>query len=134
MDRQQNNIIDLLCERLPKVVAIYSFGSSGTQYERKDSDVDLAVLPQAPVDSAYLWEVAQEIAKELGKDVDLVDLLQASTVMRSQVLAAAKRLYCRDRLACERFEDYVYTSYARLNEERRGILEDIKQRGTVYGG
>ena len=133
MDKQQSDIINLLCKHLPKVVAIYSFGSSGTPYERKDSDVDLAVLPQGSVDSAYLWEVAQEIAKELGKDVDLVDLLQASTVMRSQVLAASKRLYCSDRLACERFENYVYASYARLNEERRGILKDIKQRGTVYG-
>jgi predicted nucleotidyltransferase len=133
MDKEQSNIIGLLCERLPKVVAIYSFGSSGTPYERKDSDVDLAVLPQDPVDSAYLWEVAQEVAKEVGKNVDLVDLLQASTVMRSQVLVAAKRLYCRDRLACESFEDYVYASYARLNEERRDILADIKQRGTVYG-
>lgn len=133
MDTQQNDIIDLLCEHLPKVIAIYSFGSSGTPYERKDSDVDLAVLSQSPVDSAYLWEVAQKIAKVIGKNVDLIDLLQASTVMRSQVISATKRLYCCDCQACESFEDYVYASYARLNEERQGILADIKQRGTVYG-
>lgn len=51
--------------------------------------------------------------------------------MRSQVISTGKRLYCGDRLACERFEDYVYAAYARLNEERRGILEDIRQRGTI---
>jgi len=85
------------------------------------------------MDSASLWGVAQDIAKVIGKNVDLVDLLQASTVMRMQVISTGKRLYCSNLIVCEQFEDYVYVAYARLNEERRGILEDIKQRGTVYG-
>ena len=32
----------------------------------------------------------------------------------------------------ERFEDFVFASYARLNEERRGILEDIRRRGRIH--
>ncbi len=31
------------------------------------------------------------------------------------------------------FETYVFSSYARLNEERREILETVQQRGRVYG-
>ena len=30
-------------------------------------------------------------------------------------------------------EAYVYSSYARLNEERREILKDVHERGLVYG-
>ncbi len=133
MDDRIADIVRLASKNLPGLISIYRFGSWGTPHERTDSDIDLAVLFQSATDSAYLWKVAQGIAKVIGKDVDLVDLLQASTVMRMQVISTGKRLYCSNPIICERFEDYVYVAYARLNEERRGILEDIKQHGTVYG-
>jgi len=133
MGDRSADIIRLVCKELPEVIAIYSFGSWGAPHVRPDSDIDLAVLLQNPVDRVHLWDVAQNIAREAGKDVDLIDLLQVSTVMQMQVISSGKRLYCRDHAGCKRFEDYVYVAYARLNEERRGILEDIKQRGTVYG-
>jgi len=28
---------------------------------------------------------------------------------------------------------YAYSTYARLNEERRELLKDIKERGLIYG-
>ena len=31
------------------------------------------------------------------------------------------------------FEDLTYGVYARLNEERRGILQRVAAEGTVYG-
>ncbi|CAN5730634.1 hypothetical protein BH20ACT11_BH20ACT11_16830 [soil metagenome] len=80
-----------------------------------------------------LWCAAQELASRAGRDVDVVDLARASTVMRAQVVHEGERLYCADGTACDTFEDYVYSSYARLNEERREILRDILSRGRVYG-
>jgi len=133
MDDRVTEIVRLANKNLSGLISVYSFGSWDTPYARADSDIDLAVLLQSATDGAHLWDVAQDIAGVIGKDVDLVDLLQASTVMQMQVISTGKRLYCSDQMACERFEDYIYVAYARLNEERRGILEDIKQRGTVYG-
>ena len=77
--------------------------------------------------------LAQVSAAEYSRDVDLIDLQQASTVMRIQVISTGERLYCSDEHACELFEDFVYSSYAHFNEERAGILRDIAQRGSVYG-
>lgn len=121
-------------ERLPDVVAIYRFGTADTSDQRPDSDLDLAVLPAHPLDSVFRWELAQELATLAHRDVDLVDLLSASTVMRAQVIARGERLFCGDERACATFEDYAFSAYARLNEERREILKDIVERGTVYGG
>jgi hypothetical protein len=45
-----------------------------------------------------------------------------------QIVEGGKRLYCRDQTACDAFEDFVFLDFARLNEERAGILEDIKWR------
>ncbi len=67
------------------------------------------------------------------RNVDLVDLLSASTVMRAQVVSTGILLVDADPGARAIFETTVYASYARLNEERRALLDDIKQRGHVYG-
>lgn len=126
-------LVDRLKKELPGLLAVYRFGSFGTAYERPASDLDLAVYAGRPLTAMKLWSVAQEFAAEVGRDVDLVDLASASTVMRAQIVHGGERLYCADEMACETFEDYVYSSYARLNEERREILQDVLRRGSVYG-
>lgn len=129
----QQQLTDLLRDVLPDCQAIYRFGSWGTAAERPDSDIDLAVLPHAPLDPVQRWELAQKLASLARRDVDLVDLLRASTVLRMQVVANGQRLFTADVNAVAQFEDTVFSSYARLNEERRGILDDVRQRGNIHG-
>jgi len=64
---------------------------------------------------------------------DLLDLRQLSTVMRSQVVSTARLLLDRDPTARAFFETFVYSSYARLNEERLEILEQVKREGRIHG-
>lgn len=126
-------LVEKLEEEFAELLSVYRFGSSGTEYERQDSDLDLAVYASKPLPTMELWCIGQDLAAKIGRDVDLVDLASASTVMQAQVIHNGERIYCADRAACDTFEDYVYSSYARLNEERQGILEDILRRGSVYG-
>jgi hypothetical protein len=53
--------------------------------------------------------------------------------MRMQVASTGEAIAVLDRSEKERFETYVYTSYARLNEERKAILEQVLREGTVHG-
>ncbi len=117
----------------PEVLAIYRFGSWSTGLEWPGSDIDLAVLTPHPVPGARCWEIAQQLAALAGRDVDLVDLRAASTVMSAQIVSQGERVYCADGRRCDEYEDYVYSAYARLNEERREILRDIQERGSIYG-
>jgi predicted nucleotidyltransferase len=126
-------LVDRLRGEFPEILAVYFFGSFATEYERPASDVDLAVYAGTPLAAVSLWGVAQRLAAESGRNVDVVDLASASTVMRAQVIHEGERVYCANQVACETFEDYVYSSYARLNEERRGILDDVLRRGSIYG-
>jgi len=130
--RRTDQLTALIQNSLPNVLAVYYFGSYGTAFERKDSDVDLAVLSGIPIENYFRWEVEQNIANFLGRDVDLVDLEKASTVFRFQVITGGERVFCSDVETCERYENYFFSSFARLNEERRGILTDIIKRGNVY--
>lgn len=126
-----SQITALLRERLPGVLAVYLFGSHAAGTANRDSDLDLAVYLDAPVDSVSLWEASQELARELGMEVDLVDLAQASTVLQYLVITTGKRLWAADARASI-YESFILSEKTVLEEARGGLLADIARKGTVY--
>lgn len=127
-------IVTRLRREFPDTAAIYRFGSTVQGDARADSDVDLAILPERPVEPLRRFAVQEQLALELHRNVDLVDLAAASTVLRMQIVSGGRVLATIDQRKRDIFEDYVFSSYARLNEERRAILEQIAREGRVYGG
>ena len=123
----------LLVERIPGLMALYRFGSSVDGTLRPDSDLDYAVLTPRRLDPVERFEVQEELARRVRRSIDLVDLRNASTVMRMQVVSRGIRVDVPDPPGTDAFEIAVYSAYARLNEERRDILADIAREGTVYG-
>lgn len=101
--------------------------------ERPNSDIDLAILGRVPFDFAALWDLSQRLAIKLGREVDLVDLAAASTVLQAQIITGGDRLFCSDSVYSDSYGDYILSAYAHLNEERRGILSDVLSRGSIYG-
>ncbi len=128
--------ISLILAELSKrddLLALYRFGSWGTEQQHPESDIDVAILTAAPLQAVERWDLEQKLATLVGREVDLVSLLAASTVMRMQVVAFGERLFARDLLAAEEFETRTFADYARLNEERRGILDAVRDQGVIYG-
>jgi predicted nucleotidyltransferase len=119
---------------VPGLVAVYRFGSQAAGQADAHSDIDLAFLGAAPVDPVARYDLQERLASRLHRDVDLVDLHRASTVMRMQVVSTGSPIAVFDAAAREEFEDRAYSAYARLNEERREILEQVRREGRVYGG
>jgi predicted nucleotidyltransferase len=120
-------------EAVPDVIAMYQFGSTVDGTEHAQSDLDLALLAPSPLPNLDRWALQEDLAAELRRDVDLVDLRAASTVMQAQVLDTGTVLVETDRTARQQFEMRVCSAYALLNEERAEILEDVQTRGRVYG-
>jgi predicted nucleotidyltransferase len=118
---------------LPEAVAVYLYGSLAAGQAGPRSDVDLAVLAAEPIAPERLARAREALAEALRRDVDVVDLRRASTVMRAQVVSTGRLLRDADPSYREAFETTVYSAYARLNEERRGILERIRDEGRVHG-
>jgi uncharacterized protein len=131
---EHEDLVAELQNAISGLIAAYLFGSAANGSERRDSDVDIAVLSPTDLDEVELWQLAQTLAARLGRSVDLVDLSRASTVMRSQIIATGVVLFDGDTAARRRFEGRAYADYVRLNEERREVLARIRSEGHVYGG
>lgn len=133
MTVSEPEFLSILLGSIPDLVAVYQFGSTVEGSEHPESDLDLAILAPRPLDNVDRWTVQEEIATQLRRDVDLVDLRAASTVMQMQVLSQGTVQEEWDRTARQEFEMQVYSAYALLNEERAAILEDVQVRGRIYG-
>lgn len=131
-----NKIIQVVTEHYPDVQAIYLFGSFGTEDERPESDVDIALL-LSPDESRKVGTLAVSVlcaALEsiLCRKADLINLRQVPTVLRKEVVAADRRIYTGDEHAAEEFEMLTLSLYQKLNEERAGIVKDAMAGGRFY--
>ena len=133
-DEKLESTVTYLKQTVPGLLVVYRFGSEAQGTARPGSDIDLAVLAQNRLAPNTLVELQQGLATILHRDVDLIDLRAISTVMQMQVLSTGDCLFSGEHRAREWFEMVVYASYARLNEERSGILDDVRTRGSVYAG
>jgi len=130
LDTQDRLIVDELRRSLHDLVAVYRFGSSAQGATHPRSDTDLAVLARTRLPPTRRFDLQERLASLLGGDVDLSE---ASPVLAIQVIAHGRLLHEEDAAGRGAFEDRTFSAYARLNEQRRGILERVAAEGTVLG-
>ena len=111
--------------------AAYVFGSASRGETHSGSDLDIAFLGSQSKDPAAVFETAQDLALLIQRSVDLVDLRTASTVLRAQVVGTGRRIHAADEEAVDTFEMYALSDYARLEEERRELLQAFQERYRV---
>jgi len=116
-----NDIRALILAQCENIKLIYLFGSHAQGLVNSESDIDIAILGKAKLDSVVRWQMQSELANVLKNDVDLVDLLSASTVMQNQVIHYGICMYDAANHA-GLFEMQVMSMYQHLNDERAEIL------------
>ena len=98
--------------------------------------VDIALL--LPPDEAKraepmaLGNARVALERLLGKDVDLINLRQVSTVFQKEIIMAERRIYCADTYAADEFEMLVLSYYQKLDEERADVLAEGLRSGRFY--
>ncbi|MBM7634182.1 type VII toxin-antitoxin system MntA family adenylyltransferase antitoxin [Geomicrobium sediminis] len=114
---------------------IILFGSFAKNTNHEESDIDLAFYPKegsVPPKPYELFTIAQDLAYILKFEVDLVNLKSASTVFKAQIYSTGYLIYAEDRFMFEKHQMTALSMYAKLNEERKSILERIDESGTIY--
>ncbi len=113
----------------PDISAIYLFGSYGTEYERMDSDVDIALL--LPVLTAKeagrlsLNACWSELASLTERPVDLINLRLVNTVLQHEIIQSGTILFKAADSATDTFEMITMSLYQKLNEEREDIIQNV---------
>jgi uncharacterized protein len=126
-------IVARLRESLPGLRAVYRYGSAGSAYERVDSDIDLAVLLDVPLDFCRQSQLTAELAQLTGREIDLNDMHRLLVTLRVQIVTQGVRLFAVHHGAAEEYDSRTLSDYAYLNEARKGIMEDVRSRGSIYG-
>jgi len=127
LNQIERKIRTILVNKLsPKL--IYIFGSIVKNRGRNDSDIDIAILTDKQIDEYKLYMVSQQLADELKREVDIVDLRKASIVFKAEILRTGKLVYNSDSMIKMAFQLNVLKQYALLNEERKGIINRIQNK------
>jgi uncharacterized protein len=115
--------VDLLRASVPGLVLAVLHGSRARGDARPDSDVDVALLADAPIDRWKLLELQADLAARLGAEVDVVDLLTADDVLRVQVVEHGRTLF--ERSATVRVERLG------IPKESRGAFDLLEGAGVL---
>jgi predicted nucleotidyltransferase len=130
--KEQAAIMDILRSDVPKLQAVYLFGSRQDGTATTQSDIDIAYLSDATLDAVRRWDVSGKLASALSCDVDLVDLRQTDTIFRYQILSKGTRIYGGG-YEVESFETLAYSFYLRFREERQPIVDEIMKNRSILG-
>jgi uncharacterized protein len=122
----RNKLIQAIQHLMPKARLIYLFGSQADGSATASSDIDIAVLLDKKIDSVARFDLQETLAIVLNQDVDLVDLLTASTVLQNQIIMNGELLVGSEDEQTK-FEMQIMSMYQHLNEERAGLLQDYLQ-------
>lgn len=143
MEDQKHDITQQITNRLIRasvqqgleLLAIYLFGSFGTQHFRRESDIDIGVLAIQPLSTENTMRLMMALDQPGGHIVDLVDLQTTDLEMQDIVISERRKIDTNPD-AIEKVEDYehrVWVTYITLCEDRKPIMDEIKRTGVIYG-
>jgi predicted nucleotidyltransferase len=114
-------------------ILLIIFGSALNGNFRPDSDIDIAFLSEKEYPDYKVFILSQRLAALLGRDIDLVNLRNVSTVFKARIIGNGEVIYTKDEKMMNELFIRILKEYALLNEERKPIIERINKEGRVYG-
>ncbi|HBJ1650087.1 type VII toxin-antitoxin system MntA family adenylyltransferase antitoxin [Clostridium botulinum] len=94
------------------IVAAWFTGSYGTEYQREDSDIDIALLFEKPIGIMEEMDIACRISEILDFDnIDTINLLSAPITLKFKVIDEGRSIYEKDYYKVCDFMEEVFNKY-----------------------
>lgn len=111
-----------------RLQAAWIFGSHASGSARADSDLDLAVLAEPPLAAAEIAAVSASISEAICTRVDLVDLREASTLLRVEATQHGIRITAGDPASADRFVAESLADHLSFAANRRMLTKALLER------
>ncbi|MCK5847895.1 MAG: nucleotidyltransferase domain-containing protein [Caldisericia bacterium] len=127
-------IVEICLSFYPDIHAIYIYGSSITEYEKKDSDIDIAVLfhYSLKIDFDKYMSMITKLSLTLHKEIDMVNLREAGVILQKEIVYKGKQIYMDNTLKAGDYEAFIMRQYQLFTEERNEIVKDGLEKGRFY--
>ncbi|WP_320172735.1 type VII toxin-antitoxin system MntA family adenylyltransferase antitoxin [Maridesulfovibrio sp.] len=104
------------------------FGSTVTGSNRPDSDIDVAVLGSSLLSYERRMQLRALISIEMGREVDLIDLMNCHGLLLQQILTTGKPLFGQDSLLLAQTANRMLVEQADYEPLRnRLVLANLKR-------
>ena len=124
---QFDTTICSVLERHPYIRLAILFGSFATGQLRSDSDLDLAVDAGRPMTVDEKMKLIEDLAIEIGRPVDLIDLHTVGEPLLGQIVTRGRRLIGDDTRYAELIRKHLFEQ-ADFMPYRSRILAERRQR------
>lgn len=133
MDRQiVQSITDFLHTHIdPSFIIVFGSFAKGTPHQESDIDIGFYVKHKK-LEKYEIFMLAQELATILKREVDLVNIAEASTVFQAQIYMTGTVIYSNDDKLRMSEQMKALKMYTKLNEERKDILKKVDESGSIY--
>ena len=103
------SIVDF-CSRDNNIKAAFIFGSYGSKYQNRSSDLDIAFLFDQPPEFMGQMELAAELELMINEsiEVDLINLNKADLVLQHEIVTEGLKVYSRNDIETADYIEYVY--------------------------
>lgn len=96
MDSPIKNILQNTLNQDPAIKLAILFGSVATNRATEQSDIDLAVLADTPLDFDQKVKLIESLAIATGRPIDLIDLKIAGQPLLGQIISNGERILGND--------------------------------------
>ncbi len=110
-----------------EILAVYIFGSKGTEYEKEDSDVDLAILFADAKPLFAELSLEAEIEEIIAGEVDLVSLNKCNILLKYRIIKEGQKIYEQDPIYTADFIEEVLKHYFDFGLKLKKLKADFRQ-------
>lgn len=92
----------------------------------------MGIYTNQKIDAYDLFIIGNQLSFEVKRDVEIENLKEVDTVFAAQIVGNKEELYCEYKILSANYDIRAFKDYAKLNEERKIILDAIEKDGRIY--
>ena len=115
------------------IECIVIFGSYVRESQTPQSDIDIAIKIKGGITKKELNDISKQLEEILKKEVDLIDLDNANSILKYEILYSGMPIYIKNEYYYDLYVIDACNEFLEVNEDRESIINRIIAGGDIYG-